>query len=127
MFPKRKTKSATNPPLPPRHELTTDEIAAELALRKQLLIEAQAICKALGQVRSADDFKACHDRTDALWHIHHQGIKSNCCDVMFISDCCRYCREAKLGAEEHSDAIRVIKTYMSFLRDDIKSPPTFYV
>jgi hypothetical protein len=121
--PKPKRKSSVRPP-PPTRDLTSDEIADELILRKQLLVEAKAIRQLLGQARTRDDFKVCHDRADALWYTAN-GLLTNIMDSMFISDCCRYCNEAKLGAIEHSYAIDVIKVYITCLENDISNPTTF--
>jgi hypothetical protein len=106
-----------------RRPLTEEEMAAELALRHQLLTEAREIRVAIGAARTPADFKACHDRADALWHTA-RALLTGGYDEMLISDCCHWLRDGKLGAIEHSWAIDSIKAYINCLRTRISTPPT---
>jgi hypothetical protein len=102
-------------------QLTTEELNHDLTLRQLLLVEATAIRRQIGQARTPEDFAACHDRADKLWHQSKELITDGC-DKMFITDCCRYCSQAKLGAIEHHYAIDVIKVYINCLKKRILSP-----
>ncbi len=114
------------PPAIIHRPLTADEMATELALRNQLLLEALAIRRAIGAARTPADFKACHDRADALWHTA-RALLTGGYDEMFISDCCHWLRDSKLGAIEHSWAIDSVKSYIGCLRQRISEPPTVTV
>ena len=103
--------------------LTAEEMAHNLALRQTVLAEAIQIRRALGQARTAEDFRVCHDRADALGYISEKTISCNM-DDFFLTDCMIYCRNAKLGHEDHRLAIKSIKHYMSAIRERIANPPT---
>lgn len=109
-------------PLPVR-DLTAEEMAHDLAVRQTVLAEAMVIRRALGQARTAEDFRLCHDRADALWHTARD-LQGSGMDDFFLSDCCHYCRDAKLGHEDHQSAIRSIKYYISAVQHRIANPPT---
>ncbi len=110
-------------PPPVMRALTAEEMAHDLALRKTVLAEAIEIRKALGQARTTEDFHVCHDRADTLWHMARD-LQGSGMDDFFLTDCYHYCRDAKLGHEDHSSAIRSIKYYMSAIQHRITSPPT---
>lgn len=122
--PKRKTVPRTVAKALVRRYLTEQELANELSLRQRILAEAKVIRRALGTARTREDFMACRDLADEMWHTARNLVTGGL-DEMFISDCCRWCHEAKLGAIEHQYAINVLKVYMSCVQSRITEPPTW--
>jgi hypothetical protein len=109
----------------PRRYLTSDELAAELTLRQQLLTEASAILRLIRAARTATDFTACSDRADALWYTASDLITGGY-DEMFIVDSTRYLEATKTaGSKERSYAIATMRDYIQCLLLSIESPPTW--
>lgn len=79
---------------------------------RAILLEAQHIRHDLGQARTRADFDELARRCDVLWTIDTRDDISGGMTPMFLSDCMRYCHEAKLGHYDHKCAIDSIKYYI---------------
>jgi hypothetical protein len=100
------------------HKPSLIDITSFMESYPAVLQEALSIREALGAARKEEEFIAIAKRCDDLWNKAHSVVSGM--DKMFLSDCMRYCNEAKLGTEEHKYAINSIKYYISSIYDRVK-------
>jgi hypothetical protein len=103
----RKVRKFVQPP-PPKPFVPS---AAFMEIYPSILKDSISIRRALGIARKREDFDAAVKMCDSLFNIVNPIIEH--IDVLFLCDCERWAREAKLGAIEHHYAIDSIKTFIS--------------
>lgn len=122
----RKTKSIKkNVSVPKTMEwrtLTPDELAADLALYEQMLIQATHIRNLIVNAITNEDFINCYQVVKTLSDTT-DNLLSCGSDEMFITDCLSDCRQAFLNPERRDTAITAIDYYIKSLNRKIITPP----